>query len=124
MNPIQHKPTQRPQSITHKIITSNNRPQPKHFRPIVQVIPHPIPIAQIPPVSRSILAPLKPIRLLIENKKIPMRRTTRRRRGADIIRHEGLVRAKLDEGPILVLGGGGWLVLGLETRLDPVEDGA
>lgn len=55
----------RPKLITQEIIASQYRPQSNLLLPPIQIIPHPMPIAQFLPIRRRILLSLEPLRLLI-----------------------------------------------------------
>lgn len=100
-----------PRLVALEIVESQHGAQVDLLGPRIEVVAHAVPVAQFLAVSRRILLGIEASGLLVQEEDVAVRRAARRGSRPDVVG---------DKRPAGVEGG---RLGGLDTRLNPVEDG-
>jgi hypothetical protein len=101
-------------SVTFEIIHCKCSAKLRLLFKSIQIISHPVKVPQSLPIGRSILLPIKPSRLLIQEENIAVWTAKWRWRRSNVVGDERLTRL---QGWRSICGGSC-----LQTRLDPMEN--
>lgn len=105
-------------SVAAEIVRRQNWSQFHFLREGIQIIPYPLPVTKGLSTLWRILLGIEALWLLVQQENIPVRRASRWRRRADIVRNE---RGRCCQDGLARCGGiVGWF----KSRMNPVQDGS